>query len=172
MKQKNKQLQSKIARLVKAGKPLGGLLAGVVATTALAGSETNAVPRLAGVPMPGKPAPVTVQTNACRQTQQHPVKGRVSRSSKEVKQLPPSIPKGKYRVVYGDTLSSIASRFGTTVEELKKLNGFDDKRANTIKVDEVISLPVSDVTTNKVNEVEGTSEAGDVVMVEMPISDE
>ena len=174
MKQKNKQLQSKIARLVKAGKPLGGLLAGVVATTALAGSETNAVPRLAGVPMPGKPAPVTVQTNACRQTQQHPVKGTVPlpRSSKEVKQLLSPVPKGKYRVVYGDTLSSIASRFGTTVEELKKLNGFDDKRANTIKVDEVISLPVSDVTTNKVNEVEGASEAGDVVMVEMPISDE
>lgn len=41
--------------MVAAGKPLGGLLAGMMASAAMAGSTTNAVPRLAGVPLPGKP---------------------------------------------------------------------------------------------------------------------
>ena len=77
MNDKNKKLQAKIARLVKAGKPLGGLLAGMMATTTLAGSETNAVPRLAGVPMPRRPAPIAV-TNAGRQVDSHHVRGRIS----------------------------------------------------------------------------------------------
>lgn len=159
MNDKNKKLQTKIARLVKAGKPLGGLLAGVMATTTLAGTETNAVPRLAGVPLPGKPLPIAM-TNASRQVKVRSVRGArplmgnvsVSRSSQEVKQLPVSVSKGKYRVVYGDTLSLIAKRFGTTVAELKKLNGFDDMRANAIKVDEVLLVPVPATPSGKVDE--------------------
>ena len=81
MNDKNKKLQAKIARLVKAGKPLGGLLAGMMATTTLAGSETNAVPRLAGVPLP----PPKATTNACRQADAHHIRGRISPPARSVK---------------------------------------------------------------------------------------
>ena len=64
--------------MVATGKPLGGLLAGMMTTAAMAGSTTNAVPRLAGVPLPGKPAPVAVETNQCRQVKEGHVRGRKS----------------------------------------------------------------------------------------------
>ena len=49
-------------------------------------------------------------------------------------------PFGKvYRVKIGDNLYSIAERFGTTVDELAKLNSIDD--VNEIIVGEVIKLP-------------------------------
>ena len=76
MNKKNRNIQKKIAQMVAAGKPLGGLLAGVMASAAMAGSTTNAVPRLAGVPLPGKPAPVAVETNQCRQVKEGHVRGR------------------------------------------------------------------------------------------------
>ena len=77
MNKKNRNIQKKIAQMVAAGKPLGGLLAGMMASAAIAGSTTNAVPRrLAGVPVPGKPAPVAVETNQCRQVKEGHVRGR------------------------------------------------------------------------------------------------
>ena len=77
MNKKNRNIQKKIAQMVAAGKPLGGLLAGMMASAAMAGSTTNAVPRrLAGVPLPGKPAPVAVETNQCRQVKDGHVRGR------------------------------------------------------------------------------------------------
>ena len=76
MNKKNRNIQKKIAQMVAAGKPLGGLLAGMMASAAMAGSTTNAVPRLAGVPVPGKPAPVAVETNQCRQVKDGHVRGR------------------------------------------------------------------------------------------------
>ena len=76
MNKKNRNIQKKIAQMVAAGKPLGGLLAGMMASAAMAGSTTNAVPRLAGVPLPGKPAPVAVETNQCRQVNDGHVRGR------------------------------------------------------------------------------------------------
>ena len=78
MNKKNRNIQKKIAQMVAAGKPLGGLLAGMMTTAAMAGSTTNAVPRLAGVPLPGKPAPVAVETNQCRQVKEGHVRGRKS----------------------------------------------------------------------------------------------
>ena len=78
MNKKNRNIQKKIAQMVAAGKPLGGLLAGMMASAAMAGSTTNAVPRLAGVPVPGKLAPVAVETNQCRQVKEGHVRGRKS----------------------------------------------------------------------------------------------
>ena len=78
MNKKNRNIQKKIAQMVAAGKPLGGLLAGMMASAAMAGSTTNAVPRLAGVPLPGKPARVAVETNQCRQVKEGYVRGRKS----------------------------------------------------------------------------------------------
>ena len=76
MNKKNRNIQKKIAQMITAGKPLAGLLAGTMASAAMAGSTTNAVPRLAGVPLPGKPAPVAVETNQCRQVKDGHVRGR------------------------------------------------------------------------------------------------
>ena len=76
MNKKNRNIQKKIAQMITAGKPLAGLLAGTMASAAMAGSTTNAVPRLAGVPLPGKPAPVAVETNQCRQVKGGHVRGR------------------------------------------------------------------------------------------------
>ena len=78
MNKTNRRVQKKIAQMLAAGKPLGGLLVGMMASVATAGSETNAVPRLAGVPLPGKSAPVVVETNQCRQVQEGHVRGRKS----------------------------------------------------------------------------------------------
>ena len=78
MNKKNRNIQKKIAQMVATGKPLGGLLAGMMTTAAVAGSTTNVVPRLAGVPLPGKPAPVAVETNQCRQVKEGHVRGRKS----------------------------------------------------------------------------------------------
>ena len=50
----------------------------------------------------------------------------------------------------GDTLTKIAKAHGTMVAELKKLNGFDDKRADRLKANEIIKVPVPN--TNAVNE--------------------
>ena len=78
MNKTNRRIQKKIAQMLAAGKPLGGLLVGMMASVATAGSETNAVPRLAGEPLPGKPAPVVVETNQCRQVKEGHVIGRKS----------------------------------------------------------------------------------------------
>lgn len=67
----------KIAAMVAAGKPLGGLLAGMMATAAMTTRETNAAPRLTGVPSPGK-APVAAETNQCRQIKGGHIRGRIS----------------------------------------------------------------------------------------------
>ena len=62
----------------------------------------------------------------------------------------PPLPVGLYRVKYGDTLVKIAETYGTTVAELKSLNGFDDARANKLIMGEVIKVPSPN--PNAVNE--------------------
>lgn len=55
---------------------------------------------------------------------------------------------GKYTVVSGDTLSAIASRYGTTVDNLKSINGLS---SNTIYVGQV--LTVSGTSSNGSSDV-------------------
>ena len=50
----------------------------------------------------------------------------------------PSSPSGTYTVVAGDTLSGIAARFGTTYQELAKINGIANP--NVISVGQVLRL--------------------------------
>lgn len=54
-------------------------------------------------------------------------------------QKPSSAPKKAHKVVSGDTLSQIASKYGTTVQKLVGLNKL--KSANQIRVGQVIKLP-------------------------------
>ena len=53
----------------------------------------------------------------------------------------PPLTSGQYRVKHGDTLAKIAKTHGTTVAELRRLNGFDDARANKLIIGEVIKVP-------------------------------
>lgn len=46
-----------------------------------------------------------------------------------------------YVVQRGDTLSQIATRYGTTIEQLKILNGFTTAQANRLRVGQTIKLP-------------------------------
>lgn len=51
-----------------------------------------------------------------------------------------------YKVVAGDTLSKIASKFGTTYQELAKINGIDNP--NKIYVGQVIKLQTTNATSS------------------------
>ena len=89
------------------------------------------------------------KTNAVREAQG---KGPVVRG--EPMPLPgkppaPPLTSGQYRVKHGDTLTKIAKTHGTTVAELKGLNSFDDKRANSLISGEIIKVPSQ---PNAVNE--------------------
>ncbi|SES78511.1 LysM repeat-containing protein [Oceanobacillus limi] len=59
----------------------------------------------------------------------------------------PPITKASYTVVFGDNLSSIAKRFGTTIDTLKSLNNLS---SDFLRVGQVLILPTAD------NEVENT----------------
>lgn len=171
MKAKRTEVGKAIEKLVKAGKPLSGLLVGMASSVGIAAESEVKAPRLAGVP---PPPPRVVATNKVSEVHGRMVRGEpVALPGKppapvrpEVKLPPASVE--LYLVVEGDTLMKIAKRYKTTVAELKRLNGFDDVRANDIKAGEVIrvaSEPEPPVTTNSVNEAEGPMmEGGDVIM--------
>lgn len=174
MKTKRTSVGRAIEKLVKAGKPLSGLLVGVASTVGVAAESEVKVPRLAGVPLPR-----VVATNKVSEVRGRTVRGKpvatmgkmpVAPARPEVKLPPASVE--LYLVVEGDTLTKIAKRHKTTVAELKRLNGFDDVRANDIKAGEVIRVASElepPATTNSVNEAEGPMEDGDVVMGVVPI---
>ena len=117
--------QRSVARMLKAGKPLAGLLVGLSSTLGAAERE------LSGLAIRGEPGPIVTTTNKVSEVRERPIMG---------KPAPPAVPEGFYRVAYGDTLTKIAKKFGTTVGDLKRLNGFDDERANALKAGEVIRI--------------------------------
>ena len=190
MKGKRASVGKAIEKLVKAGKPLSGLLVGMASTVGVAAASEVSAPRLAGEPLPSR----VVVTNKVSEVRERVPRGRIANGRQVPLQgkLPvPVLPKvelppvsaGQYRVALGDTLSKIAKRHKTTVAELKRLNGFDDVRANNIKVGEVIRVapepkpvqkpapePVSPAATNSVNEVTAPMmEDGDILMGEIPV---
>ena len=161
---KNARRLKAIQKALASGKGLGGLLVGLAAATVVSGCDRspfttagkpanfhNEVPDVfvteGDVPeLPEPPEPAT--TNAANEAKDVvPVPpGKIAPPPQN---LPP-LQSGQYRVMNGDTLSKIAKAHGTTVAELKKLNGFDDKRADSLKAREIIRVPVAN--TNAVNE--------------------
>ena len=162
LSKKNAARQRALQKAIASGKTLGGLLVGLTAATAVGGcaaptmgicprpqQQANATSENAGefvtqgvlaapgniaVPKPKTPQP---KPNAVRE-----------RRGKEIvlggEPLPPPLPPlppGQYRVKNGDTLSKIAKTHGTTVAELKMLNGFDDVRVNNLIMGEIIKVP-------------------------------
>lgn len=85
--------------------------------------------------------------------------GNVQISTGTVKPIDAAL--GTYTVQSGDTLSGIASRYGTTVQALANLNGISNP--NVIRVGQVLRLPSS--TTPKPTETQGawyyTVQSGD-----------
>ena len=170
LSKKNAARQRVLQKAIASGKTLGGLLVGLTAATVVSGCrerspattmgsypnthcQDNAANEEVGefvtrgffaVPKPKTPQP---KPNAVRERRGKEIVlgGKPSTSP------PPPLPPGQYRVKYGDTLSKIAKAHGTTVAELKRLNGFDDVRANNLIMGEIIKVPPQ---TNAVNEAD------------------
>ena len=173
LSKKNAARQRVLQKAIASGKTLGGLLVGLTAATVVGGckdpspastmgsyprpqQQANATSENVGefvtegaiaVPKPQTPQP---KPNAVREQRgktptmgKMPVRGRMPPA--------PPLPPGQYRVKNGDTLSKIAKAHGTTVAELKRLNGFDDARANNLIMGEIIKVPPQ--KSNAVNEV-------------------
>ena len=168
LSKKNAARQRALQKAIASGKTLGGLLVGLTAATVVGGCKDPSPARTMGsYPRPQQqanatnenidefftggeiavpePTPLQPKPNAVRE-----------RRGKEIVLggvVPPPLPPGQYRVKYGDTLSKIAKAHGTTVAELKRLNGFDDVRANNLIAGEIIKVPQT--KSNTVNEVKG-----------------
>lgn len=154
---KNARRQKAIQKALASGKGLGGLLVGLAAATVAAGcngripffSTAGKVPDIFvtdGV-VPELPEPeAPAATNAANEAKDR-VPGPPGKIGPPSQNLPP-LPPGQYRVMDGDTLTKIAAKYGADITTLKQLNGFDDKRADRLKADEIINVP----NTNALNE--------------------
>ena len=158
---KNARRQKAIQKALASGKGLGGLLVGLAAATVAAGCNRPPF-ATAGIPanfhneepdifvtegeVPELPEPAT--TNAANEAKDR-VPGPPGKIGPPSQNLPP-LPPGQYCVKPGDTLTEIAEKYGVSITTLKQLNGFDDKRADSLKAREIIRVPVAN--TNAVNE--------------------
>ena len=145
LSKKNAARQRAIHKAISSGKALGGLLVGIAAVTAASCRGNPPPARTMGLYAP-PPRANTVneskqvyttpgegsalaKTNAVRERCDKPVVvGKMRLPPERRKPLQP-LSAGQYRVKLGDTLEKIAKAHGKTVEELKRLNDFDDKRA-------------------------------------------
>lgn len=170
LSKKNAARQRVLQKAIASGKTLGGLLVGLTAATVVGGcKDPSPASTMGSYPRPQQQANATSENVGEFATggvivepkpktpQPKPNAVRESRGKEIVlggKPLsPPPLPQGQYRVKYGDTLSKIAKAHGTTVAELKRLNGFDDVRANNLIAGEIIKVPQP--KPNTVNEVKG-----------------
>ena len=129
LNKKDQSKQNKLRKMLAAGLPLSALLTGLLGSSEVSGFEPR---RLVGKISAPKPS--------VKQEQPEP---------KPLMGEPPPKPviRGDmapepiyYDVRKGDTLHSIAKRHGTTVEQLKKLNGFSDKSASNLKAGQKIRI--------------------------------
>jgi len=158
LSRKNAARQRAIHKAISSGRALGGVLVGLAAVTAAScrgnpqevrtmgmydpQSRVNTVNESKQVyTTPGEePSPKTAKPNAVRERRGKPTVVGKMRLPPEQREQQQPLPAGQYRVRRGDTLVKIAKAHGKTVEELKRLNGFDDKRAASIKEGEVIMV--------------------------------
>ena len=173
LSKKNAARQLVLQKTIASGKALGGLLVGLTAATVVGGCKGPSPSRTMGIcPRPQQQANATNENTEVFVTEgaiavpgakpPHPTPNAVWEQRGEtittmgimpargtVPPTPP-LPVGLYRVKYGDSLAKIAKAHGTTVAELKRLNGFDDVRANNLIMGEIIKVPPRN--SNAVNE--------------------
>ncbi len=137
---KNKDVQNAIRKAITSGMRLSGLIV-ALAAQANATSEVRR-PTFVGRISSGKCSTTSNAVNEVTSGNQNRflMGKRPIRGIKGMISLPSGTKKGEYRVRQGDTLGEIARKHKITVAELKRLNGFDDDRANRIKVGEVIKV--------------------------------
>ena len=167
LSKKNAARQRVLQKAIASGKTLGGLLVGLAATTVTGCGRHSPASTMGRFPDPNYQENATNENAEVLVTegeipeQKSPTPNAVrERRGKEIvlggkpsTSPPPPLPPGQYRVKYGDTLSKIAKAHGTTVAELKRLNGFDDVRANNLIMGEIIKVPPQ--KSNAVNEDRG-----------------
>ena len=173
LSKKNAARQRVLQKAIASGKTLGGLLVGLTAATVVGGcKDPSPASTMGSYPRPQQKAnatsenvgefvtggaiaePEDITEPKPKTSQPKPNAVRERRGNEIVLGgvvPPPPLPPGQYRVKYGDTLSKIAKAHGTTVAELKRLNGFDDMRANNLIAGEIIKVPQTKSDT--VNEV-------------------
>ena len=180
LSKKNRARQRAIQKTIASGKALGGLLVGLTAATVVGGCKESSPSRTMGsyprpqqqanatnentgvfvtegaiaVPKTTTPPPmpnaVWEQPNAVWEQRGETITTMGIMPARGTVPPTPPLPVGLYRVKYGDTFAKIAKAHGTTVAELKGLNGFDDVRANNLIMGEVIKVPSP--SPNAVNE--------------------
>jgi murein DD-endopeptidase MepM/ murein hydrolase activator NlpD len=99
-----------------------------VPSTASNKASSPVTPGASAKPVAAKPKPVTPKPAAAKPAVVKPAAKPVTKAKTK-----------SHKVVSGDTLGKIATRYGTTVSTLTKLNGI--KNANLIAVGQVIKLP-------------------------------
>ena len=129
LNRKDQSKQNKLRKMLASGVPLSALLTGLLGSSEVSGFEPRRLVGKISVPKP-----------SVKQEQPEP---------KPLMGEPPPKPviRGDmapepiyYDVRKGDTLYSIAKRHGTTVDQLKKLNGFSDKSASSLKAGQKIRI--------------------------------
>ena len=132
LNRKDQSKQKKLRKMLAAGLPLSALLTGLLGSSEVSGFEPR---RLVGKISAPKPSVKQEQPEPKLLMGEPPPKPVI----RGVPPAPP-VPDGFYKVRKGDTLYSIAKQHGTTVEKLKKLNGFSDKSASNLKVGQKIRI--------------------------------
>ena len=169
LSKKNAAVQRVLQKAIASGKALGGLLAGLAAAAVAGGCrEHSPATTMGSYPNThcqdnaanekadefAVEGDIDVSDPCARPSKTNAVRERRGKEivlgGKPLTSPPPPLPPGQYRVKYGDTLSKIAKAHGTTVAELKRLNGFDDVRANNLIMGEIIKVPPQ--ISNAVNE--------------------
>ena len=167
LSKKGAAIQRAIHDALASGKALGGLLVGFAATVAGCGDRHSSAHTMGRFPDPSyqenaknedakvfetegeipEPGEVPAQepepskTNTVREVQGKEPVLRGEPMPPSGKPPAPPLTSGQYRVKHGDTLTKIAKTHGTTIAELKGLNSFDDKRANSLISGEIIKVP-------------------------------
>lgn len=132
LNKKDQSKQNKLRKMLASGLPLSALLTGLLGCTAgcVFTRTTGDVPNLNQGTFP--------QTKQdAKNPEPRPLMGEPL--------APKPIIRGRIDPVYhevrkGDTLRSIAKQNGMSVEQLKKLNGFSDKSASSLKVGQKIRI--------------------------------
>ena len=133
--------QKKIRKMLAAGLPLAALLSGLAAGCDLRPGPVGIAPRepddSEDVRPPGE---MPMNKEPAKPKTDNPVPLAGVPPPPVVAGAGPLPPAAVHVVKKGDTLAAIARQYGTTVGELKKLNGFTDQQSDRLEAGQKIKL--------------------------------